>query len=77
MRTEVPVLSTVASGQFREAPVRYILDLHHSAEGAYGEITREGSDHPEPFTSWLELLRLLEPADQGNQDAAVDPSLDD
>jgi hypothetical protein len=41
--------------------MRYILELYYTADGVCGEVTREGSDTPERFCGWLELLRLLEP----------------
>jgi hypothetical protein len=40
--------------------MRYVVELHYTADGVHGEVTRDGSDTPEPFCGWLELLRLLE-----------------
>jgi hypothetical protein len=40
--------------------MRFVLDLRHTEQGVEGEVTREGATAPEPFSGWLELLRLLE-----------------
>jgi hypothetical protein len=40
--------------------MRFVLDLRHTDEGVEGEVIREGAAAPEPFSGWLELLRLLE-----------------
>jgi hypothetical protein len=43
--------------------VRILVELRRDATGAVeGSITSEGSDEAEPFSGWLELLRLLEDA---------------
>jgi hypothetical protein len=41
--------------------VRYIVDLRHTGDTVEGEVTPEGASEAQPFSSWLELLRLLEP----------------
>ncbi|MEW9550847.1 hypothetical protein [Nonomuraea sp. NPDC050783] len=43
--------------------MRFVVELEHGPDGVHGRVTREGSDRPEPFHGWLELLRLLEPPD--------------
>jgi hypothetical protein len=43
--------------------MRFVVDLRHTEQGVEGEITREGTAAPEPFSGWLELLRLLEAPD--------------
>jgi hypothetical protein len=48
--------------------MRFIVDLRHTDEGVEGEVTREGAAVPEPFSGWLELLRLLEMASPSNLD---------
>jgi hypothetical protein len=42
--------------------LRIVIDLEwsQSADGVEGQLFREGSDRLQPFSSWLELLRLLE-----------------
>jgi hypothetical protein len=43
--------------------VRILVELSRDASGAVtGSVTCEGSDEVEPFSGWLELLRLLEDA---------------
>jgi len=39
---------------------RFTLALQHTPESVEGALLREGAAQPEPFTGWLELLRLLE-----------------
>jgi hypothetical protein len=46
--------------------VRFVLELSHTKDGVEGELTPEGTGSPQPFTSWLELLRLLEPSGPEN-----------
>jgi acyl-CoA thioesterase-1 len=41
---------------------RYSLALRHTDETVEGALLREGAATPEPFSGWLELLRLLEAA---------------
>jgi hypothetical protein len=43
--------------------MRFVLDLRHTNQGVEGEILREGAAAAEPFSGWLELLRLLEVGD--------------
>ncbi len=40
--------------------MRFVVDLRHTDQGVEGEVIREGTAAPEPFSGWLELLRLLE-----------------
>jgi hypothetical protein len=40
--------------------LRLIIDLYAGADGIEGVINVAGSDEPQPFSGWLELLRLLE-----------------
>jgi hypothetical protein len=42
--------------------VRFIVDLRHINDNVEGEITPEGATQARPFSSWLELLWVLEPA---------------
>jgi hypothetical protein len=44
--------------------VRVIVELHHINDTVEGAVTPEGATEAQPFSSWLELLRLLEPPDQ-------------
>jgi hypothetical protein len=41
--------------------VRFVVELRHTNENVEGEVTPEGATRAQPFSSWLELLRLLEP----------------
>jgi hypothetical protein len=41
--------------------VRFIVELRHINDTVEGEVTPEGASQAQPFSSWLELLRLLEP----------------
>ena len=41
--------------------MRLIVELHHTATGVEGSITPEGTTETWRFSSWLELLKLLEP----------------
>jgi hypothetical protein len=43
--------------------MRFVVDLRHTDQGVEGEVIREGTAAPEPFSGWLELLRLLEVGD--------------
>jgi len=43
--------------------MRFIVDLRHTDQSVEGEVLREGAAAPEPFSGWLELLRLLEVGD--------------
>jgi hypothetical protein len=46
--------------------VRFSVELRHTDDGVEGEVTPEGTTEAQQFSSWLELLRLLErPASQG------------
>lgn len=49
--------------------MRYTVDLHHTEDGVEGRVTREGASEPESFSTWLELLRLLEapPRDESTE----------
>ena len=43
--------------------MRIIVELHHTDdEGVHGAVITDadGRGEPQPFTGWLELLRLLE-----------------
>jgi hypothetical protein len=40
--------------------LRLVIDLNRGADGIEGVIKVAGSDKPQPFSGWLELLRLLE-----------------
>jgi hypothetical protein len=41
--------------------VRILIELHRNRTGALeGAVVHEGSDQPQPFHGWLELLRVLE-----------------
>jgi hypothetical protein len=42
-----------------EVPTRYVLELSYSGEGVSGWLERNGG-RPSVFSSWLELLCLLE-----------------
>jgi hypothetical protein len=45
--------------------VRFVLELIPTPHGRVeGLLVREGSDKPERFSGWLDLLRLLESAAQ-------------
>jgi hypothetical protein len=39
---------------------RYTLELRYTAWGVEGMLSRDGMAEPEPFSGWLDLLRLLE-----------------
>jgi hypothetical protein len=43
--------------------MRFVVDLRHTDQDVEGEVLREGSEVAEPFSGWLELLRLLEVGD--------------
>ncbi len=43
--------------------MRFVLDLRHTEQGVEGEVLREGAAAAEPFSGWLDLLRLLEVGD--------------
>ena len=43
--------------------MRFVLDLRHTDQGVEGAVLREGAAAAEPFSGWLELLRLLEVGD--------------
>ena len=50
-----------AAGQ--RSPVRLVLELIPAEHGRVeGVLMREGTDEREPFSGWLDLLRLLEGA---------------
>jgi len=40
--------------------VRFIVEIRHAGDAVEGEITPEGATEPQPFTGWIELLRILE-----------------
>jgi hypothetical protein len=48
--------------------MRFVLDLRHTKQGVEGEVLREGTAAAEPFSGWLELLRLLEVPDPSMPD---------
>ncbi|GII04658.1 hypothetical protein [Planobispora takensis] len=55
--------------------MRFILDLHYTSDGdVYGRLTPQGAGAAQPFTGWLDLLRLLEPS--GPADLAAGPPAD-
>jgi hypothetical protein len=43
--------------------MRFVVDLRPNDQGVEGEVLREGSAVAEPFSGWMELLRLLEVGD--------------
>ncbi|MFI6324333.1 hypothetical protein ACIBG8_42890 [Nonomuraea sp. NPDC050556] len=43
--------------------MRYVVDIYYTTDGMHGEVTTEGDPTPVPFHGWLDLLRLLEPAE--------------
>jgi len=50
-----------ATGQ--RGSVRLVLELNPTEQGRVeGVLVREGSDEPQRFSGWLDLLRLLESA---------------
>jgi hypothetical protein len=54
---------------------RCIVELRRTDDdGVEGVLVTEGSGHPQPFSGWLELLRLLEvvAAPGGPQDRRLD-----
>jgi hypothetical protein len=50
--------------------MRFVLDLRHTDQGVEGEVIREGAAAAEPFSGWLELLRLLEVPEPSTPGAA-------
>jgi hypothetical protein len=38
----------------------FTLELRYTAGGVEGMLTRDGVAEPQPFSGWLDLLRLLE-----------------
>jgi hypothetical protein len=44
--------------------MRFIVELDHADDNVKGTVLREGTTEPERFSSWLELLRLLEVPDR-------------
>lgn len=40
--------------------MRFVLELTYTDRGIEGEVTADGQSVPHRFSSWLELLRLLE-----------------
>uniref|UniRef100_A0AAU2UXF1 Uncharacterized protein n=1 Tax=Streptomyces sp. NBC_00003 TaxID=2903608 RepID=A0AAU2UXF1_9ACTN len=40
--------------------MRVVIDLYHHGDEAYGQACIEGAGEPVLFSSWLDLLRLLE-----------------
>jgi hypothetical protein len=47
----------------QRSPVRFVLELTPAEQGRVeGALVREGNDERQPFSGWLELLRLLEGA---------------
>ena len=57
-----------AAGQ--RGPVRFVLELSPTEHGRVeGVLVREGSDEPQRFSGWLDLLRLLEGAAQSAERA--------
>jgi hypothetical protein len=49
------------AGRPPDTSARFTIEIHYHAETATGYVTREGDATPTRFSSWLELLRLLEP----------------
>jgi hypothetical protein len=53
--------------------VRFVLELTPTEDGRVeGVLVREGSDEPQRFSGWLDLLRLLERS-AGHRNVAADP----
>lgn len=46
--------------------MRFTVELRKTTDGVEGHVINEGSAEPEPFASWLELLRILEPPPTGD-----------
>ncbi|WP_157488864.1 hypothetical protein [Pseudofrankia sp. DC12] len=42
--------------------MRFVVEIRHTSNGVEGEITQADATEPQRFSGWLELLRLLEPA---------------
>lgn len=40
--------------------MRFVIDLYHRGDEAYGQVRAGACAPPVPFTNWLDLLRLLE-----------------
>jgi hypothetical protein len=38
--------------------MRFTVDLHHTDGGVEGHVTWAGRSEPQPFYSWLDLLRI-------------------
>ena len=49
--------------------MRFTVDLHNTDGGVNGYVTWQGSTEPQPFSNWLDLLRLLEPGEPPAPDA--------
>lgn len=50
--------------------VRFVVEVHRTgAGGVEGLVTPEGSSESHHFSGWLELLRLLEPAELSPPDS--------
>ena len=47
---------------------RFLVELHRTEDGGVeGVLTREETGQPQAFSGWLELLRLLETTEGGQQ----------
>jgi hypothetical protein len=40
--------------------MRFVLELRYTEDGVEGEVVADGQSVPQRFSSWLDLLRLLE-----------------
>jgi hypothetical protein len=43
--------------------MRVVVEIHHTGDGVEGEVRMEAGTVSRPFSSWLDLLRLLEQPD--------------
>jgi hypothetical protein len=54
--------------------VRFIVELRATVDGVAGEVTSESAATPQRFSSWLELLRLIEPPETSAMGDRHEPS---
>lgn len=52
--------------------VCFTVEIRYHADGASGYVTPQGDTTRTPFSSWLELLRLLEPPSVQPREATLD-----
>ena len=50
--------------------MRFVVELRHTKDNVEGEVTPEGATQGQPFSTWLELLRLLEQRDPNKEQTA-------